>query len=373
MVIQFYVSLICAVLILNDVDAQQVNGGKGSGWSIFSPFSGLFSKSGAPSDSGTKIAADGQHRVFIDKTMREVKERIGSGNLWDASNLLLSVLEVDHENLEANSLIGACYLALSRPDLSEGFLYTAVSLSKWSDIVSVANLAESLRLNKDLVLASQVAVKGFNGAEAKDKSGHLQYVLGSIYHDIGNFKASAEWFLASAMMLQHPQAAATVPATATSSIDAWLRASTLQFPVAGRDYVFAENVLAEALKDNQDNSIITYYLGLVFHHTNRLTEAILFYKQALRLDPNNYDALSTLATAYHSQGNIQDALNTYQLAEARFPNNAILLANFALCLNGVGGNAQAAVTLATRSLSQDPSNKSAEAALMEARRQLARA
>ena len=129
-----------------------------------------------------------------------------------------------------------------------------------------------------------------------------------------------------------------------------MKASTMQFPRENRDLIFAENVLLQGLKSfpskneiDIDNNVISnpkinsnvellFQLAVVMHLTDRPESAIPLYEEVLRQLPSHSTAWSALATAVHSIGDFQRALELYKLAEVKDPSNVIMLANYAILL-----------------------------------------
>jgi tetratricopeptide (TPR) repeat protein len=338
------------------------------GWSLFGSFfgkkeaeapkkastGGMFSMPATPKKSASaagKVPVDANKVAAL---IKEAKDSLGVGNVNVAADQLLSVLEADPDSFEGNSLIGSCYLVLNRPDLAEQFLYHAVHLSEWKDAVSVANLAESLRLNKDSALAIQVAIKGYEALGKKDESGLIEYVLGASYADQNKYTLAAEWFLSAAM--RQPK-----------NVEAWLLASTMKFPQAEHNYKFAENVLVEGLKANEHSVELVHHMGLVMHHTARYDQAIKCFTFVLEQQPTQKEARTMLATSLHAVGDRpMDALNAYNEAVKYDGDNAIMLSNFALLLHSsfntqVSGDVIA--NLAERALKIEPQIPEAQSIL----------
>jgi len=281
----------------------------------------------------------------VAELIKVAKDTLSAGNVKAAADQFLTALEADPDSFEANSLIGSCYLVLNRPDLAEQFLYHAVHVSKWLDAVSVANLAESLRLNNDSALAIQVAIKGYEALGKKDESGLIEYVLGASYADQKKYTLSSEWFLSAAM--RQP-----------TNVEAWLLASTMKFPPVDQNYKFAENVLVEGLKANENSVELVHHMGIAMHHTGKFDQAIKCFTFVLESEPTNKDARTMLATALHAiGGRAVDALNAYNEAVKYDGENAVMLSNFALLLHSnfntqVGGDVIA--NLAERALKIEP-------------------
>jgi tetratricopeptide (TPR) repeat protein len=149
-----------------------------------------------------------------------------------------------------------------------------------------------------------------------------------------------------------------------TSVDIWIKASTVRYPAAGRNYKIAENVLMQALDLNRDSTEVLFNLGLAMHGTGRITEAITFYQEALRMGSTNPEIASTLATALHSIEKFPEALEYYQRAESAQGANAVFLANYAMLLNSMG-RAQEGRAMAVRALNVDANSPDAIRAMRE--------
>ena len=147
-------------------------------------------------------------------------------------------------------------------------------------------------------------------------------------------------------------------------MDTWLYASTLLFPPKHHNYIYAQNVLIEAIQQIPNNPHILFYLALSLQYTNKYTESIFFYQKLLEIDPlyrNQYEVYGNIATAYHALGKYEEAIYAYKIAVNKnstsntdntsnsntdssnnIPNihnihatgspNVVILSNYALCL-----------------------------------------
>jgi tetratricopeptide (TPR) repeat protein/uncharacterized caspase-like protein len=69
-----------------------------------------------------------------------------------------------------------------------------------------------------------------------------------------------------------------------------------------------------------------YEKGIQFEKQQLLPQAIAFYQQALREDPNSIAAYERLAQAYVRTGRYREAVDLLTLASLKFPTNALILA-----------------------------------------------
>lgn len=256
----------------------------------------------------------------LDALFNLSKSQIQSGDLNSAAETLMRLLELDPNHVDAYGVLGATFLAQERYTLAEQVLHAAVALSNWTDVTSVGNLAEAVRANKDLDLAEKIAMTGIRlGGDQPDPTGLISYTLGNIFYEKSNFTAAADWFLVAALKQRVNEMA-------------WIRASTMLFPIEHRDYRTAENVLLEALNALPRSPKVNYYMGLVFHSTNRLSQAVTFYDESSKLDPGNADAFAALAVVLHATGSTEQAIVAYVEAVNLKPDDAQLSSNFAKLL-----------------------------------------
>jgi tetratricopeptide (TPR) repeat protein len=225
----------------------------------------------------------------------EANDLIQQKRYREAIDALLTILELDPNNVEANGALGAVFLVVQEPKLAESFLYTAVKESGWKDLVFVSNLAECLRLSGELELAEKTAVKGLSSDASKDITGLLTHTLANIYLSKEQYSVAADWFLSAASKQR-------------TNLDTWILASTLRFPPQFHDYKLAENVLLEALSVFTESASVHYHLGIVMFNTKRYIESVAFFDKALIIDPLFDDAGKAHALAVE---NIGSARNDY--------------------------------------------------------------
>ena len=150
-------------------------------------------------------------------------------------------------------------------------------------------------------------------------------------------------------------------------------ASTLQFPLAERDYKKAENVLLEGITSNPDNAMLLFQMGVVMQRTSRVDKAVVFLQRAVELDPESKlsDSWAVFATALHALRRFPEAIVAYQRAQIQSPNNAIMFANFAklLCHSNVNHPSEGMMAV-NRALQISPDNADALDAQTVCRKQL---
>ena len=257
----------------------------------------------------------------ISALLSSSKASIQDGKYLESIDSLAVIIEDNPDHQEATALLGAVLLTVNQARMAEDVLFTAVKLSKWTDIISISNLAECLRLTGDLDLSEKVALKGLNVTSSGTAG--LRFTLGNIYFAQEKYALAADWYLTSA--LSEPK-----------NIDIWIAASTVNFPSSARDLKFAENVLLQGIQYNPQSADLRLKLALNFHFSNQLNEAIAFYEGALNLDGSLPGAKASYATALHAAGRLQDAVNAYAEAEREDPRNVVLLCNYGILLCNAG-------------------------------------
>lgn len=284
----------------------------------------------ADSDTAVENGPQGERRPVTDTEIAALVEQANAqlrdNDINGVLESFFSVLDADPTRHDINTVMGSILSSVGQFELAEGFLFSAVQLSNWTYIPAVASLADTLRLDNEPVLAEQVASKGLSagGVDGKEL---LQAAMGHIMVQAEKYSAAADWFLAAAL-------------TRPASVEYWLKASTMLFPSAHRDYTFAANVLSEAMKTHANEPQLLYQTALVLHSTSRVADAIPLYEHSIRVDPDNArpPALPALATAYHAVRRFPEARAAYNRAVQLEPSNVVLLANYALllCSDDVG-------------------------------------
>lgn len=270
----------------------------------------------SPSD----IVANNQ----VAELLRTAEEKIEMGELESALDHLLDTVNRYPDDQRATALTGALLLSFQQFEAAEDMLYHAIRLSNWTDVPSIINLSNLLRLQGDPNLALKTLTKGYlSGDNSKDEDGKLSFQFGEIYRNLSKYTEAHDFYLSAAIKMH-------------TNEEAWLRASTLLSPESVRDFKVAENVLIEAVNQtNRNSSELIFYLGYVMYSTDRIDAAITFFTEAVVLDENNLQAWSGLATAYHTKREFDQAFQYYRRYLEKNPNNAAMLANFAVLLKEV--------------------------------------
>ena len=132
--------------------------------------------------------------------LSQAQSYISQGEYNQSITILTELIKTHNNNTQANFLLGTALLAINQTDYASEFLYNAVELSQWSDILSIYNLAECFRLINECETALKITLKGLENCENRiDQTGLLTYMLGNIYlTQKSNYTLAAEYFLLSA-------------------------------------------------------------------------------------------------------------------------------------------------------------------------------
>jgi tetratricopeptide (TPR) repeat protein len=82
------------------------------------------------------------------------------------------------------------------------------------------------------------------------------------------------------------------------------------------------SVLSAAVKAGEGNEMIYFTLGGLYQKQALYPQAIAMYQQALLINPQNFDALSSMASCQAKSGKVSEAIVSYEQASALKPGNA---------------------------------------------------
>jgi tetratricopeptide (TPR) repeat protein len=138
---------------------------------------------------------------------RSTDNLIENGKFQESVDKLISVLQSHPDNQLCNAVLGAVLLALKQYTLAEGFLYSAVKLSNWTDTASVANLAASFRDNNQSELSLKTLVKCREAIKEIAVPGEslaiISEALGDSLSSAGNYSTASELYLEAALLRPH--------------------------------------------------------------------------------------------------------------------------------------------------------------------------
>jgi tetratricopeptide (TPR) repeat protein len=102
------------------------------------------------------------------------------------------------------------------------------------------------------------------------------------------------------------------------------------------------------------NALVSY--GLTLNRLNRDDDAIAPFKMALTVDPGNLTALTSLGMIYDEMKMYQQCDSLYEAALNRYPDNDLLLNNYAYSLAERGIQLQKALTMSKIAVKAQPQN-----------------
>jgi superkiller protein 3 len=101
----------------------------------------------------------------------------------------------------------------------------------------------------------------------------------------------------------------------------------------------------EAIRLAPDDAGLYNQLGNALHSQNKLEEATVLYQQAIRLNPNNAVLYNNLGNALYNQGKLREAIAVYQQAINFDSNYAEAYGNVGIALKENGKKEEAIVML----------------------------
>ena len=94
-------------------------------------------------------------------------------------------------------------------------------------------------------------------------------------------------------------------------------------------YKEANEILESLLKEEPENQVIYYNLGMSYSDTNNLNKAIEMLKKATEIDPSFINAYTALGVAYSRNGEKDKAIKSLKKSLKYDPNNLYSLKNIA--------------------------------------------
>ena len=149
---------------------------KGSNSGIFGGAKKVFNKimnKGNKEDKENKESDEEVSEVFTPPTSKPVDQEeikrlteaanqyLTKGDMNGVIDSFFAVLDLDPSRVDVHTVLGSILLQREELTLAQGFLYKAVMLSAWRYPPAVANLAEGLRQDSQIVLAKEVLQKGW--------------------------------------------------------------------------------------------------------------------------------------------------------------------------------------------------------------------
>ncbi len=124
------------------------------------------------------------------------------------------------------------------------------------------------------------------------------------------------------------------------------------------DAAGAESIFRKGVEHLPKDGSLWSWLGVVLHQQEKYNEAVSPLENALKYDPTNLNALSTLPVVYQNLGNMSKSDSVAEIGISRLPDNALLLNNYAYSLSERGLQLERALHMAQKALSKAPENTS---------------
>jgi len=88
-----------------------------------------------------------------------------------------------------------------------------------------------------------------------------------------------------------------------------------------KNYVEAEKVFLNLIKNNNDLLLSNFYLGGIYFELDKYDKSKLYYENCLKLKPNSIQTLINLADLERTHGKIEAAKEIYEKLISLFPEN----------------------------------------------------
>lgn len=118
----------------------------------------------------------------------------------------------------------------------------------------------------------------------------------------------------------------------------------------------AAHVYERALTHFPQDAMILAFYGYSLQEQKKFNQAIEPLRQALTIDSLNVNALSSLAVVYENLGMFNQCDSLYEIGLRRFPDNALLLNNYAYSLSERDIRLEEALMMAQKAVSFNPDN-----------------
>ena len=79
-----------------------------------------------------------------------------------------------------------------------------------------------------------------------------------------------------------------------------------------KNLIEAEKIFHLLVKKYPNNSELNHFLGITFQLSNRVNEAIIYYKRSIKINPNFSEAQKNLANMFYRLGKIDEAIVHYK-------------------------------------------------------------
>lgn len=120
----------------------------------------------------------------------------------------------------------------------------------------------------------------------------------------------------------------------------------------------AENIFSRGIQKFPDDFRMNYMLGIVHYRKAENKEAIPYLEKAMTIIPNDLNVLSTLGIIYDNTFMDDDCERVYEQAFKYYPDNILLMNNYAYHLAERGKKLQEALVMSKKTIDNEPENSS---------------
>jgi tetratricopeptide (TPR) repeat protein len=261
------------------------------------------------------------------------------GDFISARRTLQTALNRNPRSIDAIQLLGVMNYQLGNMNEAISLLDKALELDKYQNLGIVANYIEILRSSGDLQKARSVghaALATIDQQRLKDSS-IIYYNLGVVEMNLDNSEVALDLF---SKALQYD----------SSLVKAWQFYGEM---VTKSNPAEAERVLRLATAHVPNDHTLHFMLGTACQMQNKLNEALESYFVAETLDSGAYAVKANIAATLQSLGRTDEALAYYQRALPHATNDAGLYNNYGALL-GIMGRHDEEVHWLTEALNIQP-------------------
>jgi tetratricopeptide (TPR) repeat protein len=294
-------------------------------------------------DGELNLAIDGYLKSYkysndINESVERLHVLYKQREQWqDILSLFTPIVFKDSTNYSAKLAIAEAHYYLENKELAKGELLELQKIKRlqWP----VYNLLGRIEFeNKNYSLAKNYYQKLIE-IDANSRIGWL--FLGFIYSDMDSLEIAANHYqMALEQLPDDPYI---------------LSFYGLTLNRLGKDQEAIEQ-LEKALEIDKENINALVTLGLTLNKVDRKKEALIPLKKAISLDPDNINAYTTLGMIYDELKYNAASDSLYEIALTIFPDNDLLLNNYAYSLADRGMRLEFALEMSKKAISIQPEN-----------------
>lgn len=236
------------------------------------------------------LAGCGRDDMSAEQHLQKAKEFVGQGKPAEAQIELRNAIQKEPTNSEAYILQAEMYLKVGNPLLAE----TSLRKARESGVPIEATkpeMARALMMQGKPDEALREAQMSAN--DSKASQARLLDAQSLIYLSTGRVDLSCQRVDES--MAAQPDSVIVLQGRARCAL------------ARDKDAAKAETLLRQALEKDKNNAETLSQLGRLMHASNKPTEAVVFFRQSLAVDPLQLSSRITLANELIKAGKFDDA------------------------------------------------------------------